>query len=81
MSISLDAEKFLDKIPTPIHHKSFGVIMDTRNIPEYNKGNFDLYFITINFHETWAEEKSHWLIVLATLTSDMCFISCLYMVS
>lgn len=39
MIISLDAEKFFDKIPTSFLDKSSGEFRDTREIPKHNKGN------------------------------------------
>jgi hypothetical protein len=39
MIISLDAEKSLEKNPTPIHDKSLAKIRNSRPIPKHNKSN------------------------------------------
>jgi hypothetical protein len=39
MIILLDAEKALDKNPTPIHDKSLGKIRNSMPIPKLNKSN------------------------------------------
>jgi hypothetical protein len=37
--ILLDAEKVLDKTPTPLHVKSLGEIRDKKHKSKHNKGN------------------------------------------
>jgi hypothetical protein len=39
MTISLDAEKALEKNPTPLHDKSLGKIKNSRPIAKHSKNN------------------------------------------